>query len=216
MAAKKAKARSRPAKKRAPAKKAAKKAARKAPRRRKDGRPASLHPIGAPTKCTPQRIARFCEALRIPVSIKSACAIAGFTVQAQRNYVVRAEAALVALGLDPTEDLPPDPGLDDEGAELPDPGLAELLSQVPESERPFVQFFVASTRAHAAAEAELASIAKMGARVEAAQGRGGRTALGMLERRFPTDWGVTQKHEHTGKDGGAIEFFKFKIPEESD
>lgn len=40
------------------------------------------------------------------------------------------------------------------------------------------------------------------------------TALAMLERRFKDDWGLTQKHEHAGKDGGAIEFYRFKLPEE--
>lgn len=182
-------------------------------RPRKDGRPLSTRGPGQPTKCTPRRTALFCEALELAMSIKSACMCAGFSEEAYRGYRVRGEAAMEALGLDPERDIPPAPDVNADGEAEPDSELDNLLARTPEDERPYVRFTVLVARAMALAEKRLVQIALQGAVNEASsKSGGGRTALAMLERRFKDDWGLTQKHEHTGKDGGGIEYYTFMLP----
>jgi len=85
--------------------------------------------IGRPHMCLPRVIEAFCAAINLGATVEDAAGYAGVTRHAVHGWDARAREAVEKAGLDPDE--PPD----------------DAASKVEEKERPFVDFFIRSTRA---------------------------------------------------------------------
>lgn len=130
--------------------------------------------MGRPTKLTPEVHKAIVDAIREGNYLATAAEYGGVTRQSVWGWMQR--------GRDEVQRV-----------------AADGRRSVRESERPYVNFFNAVTRARAEAEAKSVEL------IRGASHDDWRAAAWFLERSFQERWGNKQKIEHTGAGGGPMD-----------